>query len=66
VARTGQEDFAVSIIPHTGAETTLLHKKAGDIVNLECDIIAKYVEKLCGNRKSGGITEDFLAKHGFM
>jgi riboflavin synthase len=66
VARTGQEDFAVSIIPHTGAETTLLHKKAGDVVNLECDIIAKYVEKLCGNRKSGGITEDFLAKHGFM
>lgn len=65
VAAVTAADFSVSIIPHTGAETTLLHKKAGEIVNLECDIIAKYAEKLCSQR-SGGITEDFLAKHGFM
>ncbi len=66
VAKVTDSDFAVSIIPHTGAETTLLQKRAGDVVNLECDIIAKYLEKLCGTQKSGGITEDFLARHGFM
>lgn len=66
VARVTDTDFSVSIIPHTGEETTLLHKKAGDLLNLECDIIAKYVEKLCGAQRSGGITEDFLARHGFM
>ncbi len=65
VAAVTNTDFSVSIIPHTGAETTLLQKNAGDIVNLECDIVAKYVEKLCG-RTSGGITGDFLAMHGFM
>ena len=36
----------MSVIPHTAAETTLLSKKAGDIVNLENDIVGKYVEKL--------------------
>ncbi len=66
VASVSTSDFSVSIIPHTGAETTLLKKNIGDVVNLECDIVAKYVEKLCGNRKSDGITADFLAKHGFM
>ena len=40
--------FAVSVIPHTGEATTLLSKKAGDMVNLENDIIAKYVQKLLG------------------
>ena len=41
-------EFAVSVIPHTGKETTLLEKKAGDIVNLENDVIGKYVQKLMG------------------
>ena len=40
------EIFKVSIIPHTGEETILLKKKCGDTVNLECDVIGKYVEKL--------------------
>ena len=66
VAAVTAVDFSVSIIPHTGAETTLLQKNTGDVVNLECDIVAKYIVKLCGSRTSGGITEDFLAKHGFM
>ncbi len=44
----GTSQFAVSVIPHTGEATTLLSKKAGDIVNLENDIIAKYVQKLLG------------------
>lgn len=65
VAKVTAQDFAVSIIPHTGAETTLLQRKAGDAVNLECDIVAKYVEKLCG-KSSGGMSADFLAQHGFL
>ncbi len=65
VAKTGHTDFSVSIIPHTAAETTLLQKKPGDLLNLECDIIGKYVEKLCGKADSSGITMEFLAQHGF-
>lgn len=48
VATVDEESFAVSIIPHTAEETTLLQKKVGDTVNLECDLIGKYVEKLLG------------------
>lgn len=66
VAKVTAQDFSVSIIPHTGAETTLLHRKPGDVVNLECDIIAKYIEKLLGKEDSGGITPHFLAEHGFI
>ncbi|MCI9086213.1 MAG: riboflavin synthase [Clostridia bacterium] len=63
VAKVFKDAFSVSIIPHTGTETTLLSKKSSDRVNLECDIIGKYVEKLIG--KSNGITEDFLNKYNF-
>lgn len=66
VAKLSGQDFSVSIIPHTGEETILLQKKPGDIVNLECDIIAKYIEKLCKAPESGGISTAFLAEHGFM
>lgn len=67
--------FKVSIIPHTCSETILQYKKKGDIVNLECDIIGKYVEKLLGgtggNAENQGvssgnnITMEFLATCGF-
>ena len=59
--------FSVSIIPHTGAQTILLGKKPGDTVNLECDVIGKYVEKLLGpyGQAQGGITMEFLAQNGF-
>lgn len=46
VAYVDNSVFKVSIIPHTGEETTLLKRKPGDIVNLENDVIGKYVEKL--------------------
>lgn len=46
VAYVDDSVFKVSIIPHTGEETTLLKRKPGDIVNLENDVIGKYVEKL--------------------
>lgn len=65
VATVSDNDFAVSIIPHTGTETTLLSRKSGDQVNLECDIIGKYVEKLLVPQKSSGITMEFLSQHGF-
>lgn len=66
VARVTAQDFAVSIIPHTGAETTLLHRKPGDVVNLECDILAKYIEKMLDRSESSDITPHFLAEHGFI
>jgi len=61
--------FSVSIIPHTLKSTVLSERKTGSIVNIENDIIGKYVEKLGGYKReethTGSITEDFLAKHGF-
>ena len=54
VAAVDAGSFKVSIIPHTGAETTLLTRRAGDVVNLETDIIGKYVEKLLAPYAGGG------------
>lgn len=70
VAKAENEYFAVSIIPHTGKETTLLDKNVGDIVNLETDIIGKYVENLLNKAKpkenKKDISLDFLAENGFL
>ena len=66
VAAVTETDFSVSIIPHTGAQTILLGKKPGDPVNLECDVIGKYVEKLTAPHKTGGISTNFLAENGFL
>ena len=68
VAKVTDTSFSVSIIPHTAAQTILGTKKAGDTVNLENDIIGKYVEKLIKPAEepgTGGITMDFLAKNGY-
>ena len=71
VARVDEAGFQVSVIPHTGEETTLLEKVPGDLVNLENDVIGKYVEKLLGIRKNeeekkeSGITMEFLEEFGF-
>lgn len=69
VAKMEDTEFQVSVIPHTGEETTLLKKKTGDQVNLENDIVGKYVEKLLGlgsAKKTGnsGLTMDFLKEYG--
>lgn len=66
VAYVDEKCFKVSIIPHTASETTLLSKKKLDIVNLECDVIGKYVEKLLNPLSKPTVDADFLAKHGFM
>lgn len=81
VAYVADQCFKVSIIPHTGEETTLLGRHTGDIVNLENDVVGKYVERLLGgyaganaagaksrgqdSAKSSGLTLDFLTDHGF-
>lgn len=67
VARVEKDNFSVSIIPHTSEETILSEKQLGDTVNLENDIIGKYVERFLNFDKTGksGITMDFLAENGF-
>lgn len=72
VAKVGEKSFAVSTIPHTNAVTTLKEKKTGDIVNLENDIVGKYVEKFMmpyamknNQEVSSRIDRNFLAKYGF-
>jgi riboflavin synthase len=67
------DSFEVNIIPQTGVATTLLRKKTGDPVNVETDLIGKYVEKLFfregpgrDEKKASGIDLDTLVKHGFI
>jgi riboflavin synthase len=56
--------FYVNIIPHTADKTTIVMKKEGDWVNIETDILGKYVEKLLHSPR--GIDNDFLEQHGFL
>ena len=80
VAGLAEESFSVSVIPHTGEETTLLKKGAGDIVNLENDVVGKYVDRLLNyssstvtdldketdSKETGpDITMEFLKSNGF-
>jgi len=69
VAKVAENDFSVSVIPHTGEETTLLKKKAGDTVNLENDIVGKYIERFMrfGNapkKEESTLTMDMLREFG--
>ncbi len=81
VAKVGRTDFSVSIIPHTAQVTTLGERKRGDLVNLETDLIGKYIERLLtmesetltagkkpemeAGKERGGLTREFLEKYGF-
>lgn len=65
VADIGRDWFGVSIVGHTLASTTIASWRAGTEVNLEADIIGKYVAKMVAAR-TGGITEGFLQEHGFL
>lgn len=53
--------FQVSLIPHTGMQTTLLQRHPGALVNLECDILGKYVEKLMRPAAADSSDSDLLA-----
>lgn len=72
VAKAGREEFAVSVIPHTMQETTLATKGAGQIVNLENDVVGKYIERFLEwgkeikpEEEKSGITMEFLANAGY-
>lgn len=67
VAGVSGRNFSVGVIPHTGQETTLLSKRVGDIVNLETDIVGKYVERLLHPYASAGdgLTMEYLEEIGF-
>lgn len=69
VVDTAADSFTVSLIPHTAAMTTLGFKKSGDTVNLESDIIGRYVEKLMSSKKEtkqSNLSLNFLAENGFL
>lgn len=75
VAKVSDTSFSVSIIPLTKEETTLLKKKVGEIVNIECDVVGKYVERLISftnnepeqeKKKESKIDTNFLAENGFL
>ena len=65
VARVDERSFSVSLIPHTQGATTLHSVRVGDLVNIETDIIAKYVEKLLGKTPDDNIM-DKLRNNGFL
>lgn len=72
VAKVFPKGFSISVIPHTLENTSLKDKNVGSFVNLEADIIGKYVEKLLGLKSASesseehSITKSFLAENGFM
>ena len=63
-----RDEIQMTLIPFTLQKTTLLKKRVGDPVNLEADILGKYVEKLLGRRSLDpkGVDQDFLKEHGFL
>jgi len=72
LAEVAPDRFSVAVIPHTLDHTTLRRKSAGDRVNLELDVIGKYVARFLsasrggrGAMPSGRLTEGFLEEHGF-
>lgn len=75
VVNVDERSFTVSIIPHTLAQTVLQHKQPGDRLNIEYDLLGKYIDRLlsfrdrasgAGSTSGEGVTMEFLAKHGFM
>ncbi len=68
VTRPDEGGFEVAVIPHTLERTNLPARRAGDAVNLEADILGKYVEKLLAGSRApgGGVTLEALARAGFV
>lgn len=65
VAGVMKKSFSVSIIPHTLSQTVLGEKRVGDVVNLENDVIGKYVARFLGKRDAGGLSMEALLENGF-
>lgn len=66
VSGLGDDWVEVNLIPHTLAATSLSDRRAGDRVNLEGDILGKYVARLLGRESRSGVTEQLLAENGFL
>ncbi|WP_017728137.1 riboflavin synthase [Halalkalibacterium ligniniphilum] len=65
-----EDSFTISIIPHTLNETIIGSKGIGDVVNIECDMLGKYIEQFLSNRftdekSTQGVTTAFLEEHGY-
>ena len=65
VAKKYKDEFIVSVIPYTFENTNLKYKNVGDFVNLEVDILAKYIENFL-TRKEEKLSVEFLKQHGFI
>ncbi|MGK9367612.1 riboflavin synthase [Melioribacter sp. Ez-97] len=65
IARLYDGYLVISVIPYTWEHTTLKYKKAGDMVNIEVDLIAKYVEKLLNSKEESNLSTDKLKKMGY-
>jgi len=68
VNESQNDEIQLTLIPYTIEKTTLINKKVGDRVNIEADILGKYVEKLLSqeDKKSGKVDLSFLKEHGFI
>lgn len=66
VVDSDRSQFSISVIPHTMSHTNMGSRKIGESVNIEPDILAKYVEHLMGTTGSKTITGEFLKEHGFI
>ncbi|PLX98061.1 MAG: riboflavin synthase, partial [Desulfuromonas sp.] len=70
VNRVNEDGFSVAIIPHTLVETTLVDRQVGDAVNIETDLIGKYVARLLPaqgqDKEASRLDAEFLARHGFV
>ena len=67
VVEAGNERFTVSLVTYTQQHVALLDKRPGDQVNLEVDILAKYVERFVGGRvEAPGLTREMLAENGYL
>ena len=66
VINVDKRSMTIGIIPHTQTETTILQKRVEAEVNIECDILGKYVEKLIQGENRDGVTLESLAKNGFI
>ena len=66
IADVDKKGFSIAMIPHTAKLTTLGFKSAGESVNLEADIIGKYVERLLSGRVEGGVSLELLKKNDYL
>ncbi|HJV64605.1 MAG TPA: riboflavin synthase [Geomonas sp.] len=68
VNTVGADTFSVNIIPHTAAQTNLQGRRPGEQVNIETDLICRYLERLLAGREAnqGGVSLELLAKNGFL